>query len=411
MGKGEKNSGSLSARPNTLLVISDCLRRDSWKNNMPLAREATKRAGFFKLENNWGTAHCSDPNISSLLTGYGPWETHITTQMGADYKERLPTLFWRWKRDVGGTTWGVQPVKVPAFYRTYLDICAQHNNTDSSDPELRAVRRFVREAQPGKPWLGYCRTMTCHYPYAGLPSPPRGTAQVKDQYGQAVAHEDTFINNLTEFILSEHPNTILIYCSDHGELLGEHGEWDHLYTLYSILTWVPMVIYVPGLKPKKTNRPTQHIDLLPTILELLGLDQQGEGVSWAKWMTDETAHPSPADRTMRLQGTGAGPAWECPIALGIDPGFARVLWRHRGVVQGSLKLVEDWHAEGQVVTHATNAKDYKERKPNKRAENLREQLPPIPAYHPWERWAIWGDAEHKTDDEIILERLRALGYA
>jgi arylsulfatase A-like enzyme len=400
----------LSTRPNVLLVVLDCLRRDYWKRKMPLTRKAVKRAGFFSLDNHWGVAHCSDPNHAALFAGFGPWQTNITTQMGVDYKEKLPTLFWRWKREVGGTTWAVEPVMVPEFYRNHVDLLAHHKGTDSSDPDLAAIRQFVAEVEPGKPWLGFIRSMTCHYPYLDLPSPPRGTAQVKDQYLEAVAHEDQFLNNLTEFVLTEHPETIIIYTSDHGELLGEHGEWDHLYTLYSILTWVPMVLYVPGLKTKKTKRPTQHIDLTPTLCDLLGLDRQGEGVSWAEWILDETVHPSPADRLMWFQGTGAGPAWSDIPSDNLDPGYARVLWRHRGLVKGAYKLVDDVHAQGVVNSRATNAKDYRERKTNRRAENLRQHLPPVPDYHPWERAVIWG-AKEKSDDEIILKRLRALGYA
>lgn len=409
MGRGGESYSRLNA--NLLLVVLDCLRRDCWRRKMPLSRKATK--DWFRLDNHWAVAHCSDPNHAALFSGFGPWETKITTQMSAEYTKALPTMFWRWKRDVGGTTWAVQSVRVPKFYRDSVDLLAWHKITESADLELRAVRRFAKESQPDKPWCGFVRSMTLHWPYLDLPSPPRGEGGARDQYEQAVAHEDQFIKNLTEYILGEHPNTIIVYCSDHGELLGEHGVWDHLYTLYSILAWVPMVMYVPGLKAQKTNRPTQHIDLLPTLCDLLGLDRQGEGVSWATWMVGETTHPSPADRPMWLQGTGAGPLTEAHQAKtrNLDPGFGRQVWRHRGVVKGPLKLVEDWHAEGQMVTHATNARDYKERKNNKRAEKLREYLPPIPEYHPWEKLAVFGDADHKTDEEIILERLRALGYA
>jgi arylsulfatase A-like enzyme len=275
---------------------------------MPLTRKATK-GRFFEFQNHWGVAHCSDPNHAALFTGYGPWETNITSQMGKGYKERLPTMFRRWKKDVGGPTWAVQPVIVPAFYRDGLDFLAHHKGTDSADLELRAVRTFVAESGPGLPWMGFIRSMTCHWPYLDKPSPRRGTAQVKDQYLEAVAHEDQFIHNLLEFVLAEHPNTIIALCSDHGELLGEHGEWDHLYTLYSILTAPPMALYVPGMKVKKTKRLTQHIDFWPTVCELTGLEVQGEGMSWAGWIRGDQPHPSPSDRLLWLQGTGAGPSW------------------------------------------------------------------------------------------------------
>ena len=399
--------------PNVLLVVLDCLRLDYWRKSMRRTRQATR--GWFHFNSHWGVAHCSDPNHAALFTGYGPWATNVTTQMGSAYQEQLPTLFWRWKRETGGGTWAVMPLLVPGFYRGHVDLMAWHKGTDSADLACRAVRQFAGEA-PG-PWLGFIRDMTCHYPYLDLPMPPRGAGgEIRPQYERAVEHVDQFVDNLVSFVRSEWPDTIIIITSDHGELLGEHGEFDHLYTLYNVLVRVPMTVYVPGLNGKKSSRPTQHVDLMLTLCDLFGWESQGEGESWAAWMRSEVAHPAPAQRVIGLQGTGAGPVSEEHLndkdGMALDPGLGRVLWRHRGAVRGPHKLVESVHANGARDILATSATDFRERK-KVRDRRLYNLLPPVPDYHGWEQAIVnnYNAGQAQADDAIILERLQALGYA
>lgn len=406
--------------PNLMICLLDTLRLDYFQR-MERANQAMENAGFTFLDYHWSVAHCSDPNISTMLTGFGPWQSNITTQMGSDFKDKIPAVFWRFKKEFPeGYSWGIQPVKVPGFYRYYLDEVAWQAAEDVADLELRAVKAFVQEAGD-RPWLGFFRDFTMHYPYNGKEIPERGNANaIVPQYQEAADHIDQFIINLLDFVLSEHPNTIILVCSDHGELLGEHGEWDHLYTLYSILTRTPMAIYAPGLSGRHTDHPTQHIDLMPTICDLYGWTRQGEGMSWLPWMRGETKHPSRVDREMHFQGTGAGPTTKQDAEERgrlIDPGVARVLWRHRAVVAGEWKLVENVHAGGTRGVKLTKAGDYIERNEYARkrqhiVKKMYGNLPPVPDYHDWEQEIIAPVTEkRKREDRIVLERLRALGYA
>lgn len=70
-------------------------------------------------------------------------------------------------------------------------------------------------------------------------------------------------------------NTIVIYTSDHGEMLGAHGglqqKW---YNAYNETLRVPLIISGPPLQKAgvQSDVPTSHIDLMPTILGLAGID-------------------------------------------------------------------------------------------------------------------------------------------
>ena len=71
-------------------------------------------------------------------------------------------------------------------------------------------------------------------------------------------------------------NTIIIFTSDHGELLGAHGLFQKWYNAYEETIHVPLIIHNPRLFPKRrcTEFLTSHIDILPTILGLANINKE-----------------------------------------------------------------------------------------------------------------------------------------
>jgi choline-sulfatase len=71
-------------------------------------------------------------------------------------------------------------------------------------------------------------------------------------------------------------NTIIVFSSDHGDLLGSHGGlFQKWYMAYEEAIRVPLVIAHPSLKGgTRIALPTSHIDLAPTLLGLAGLDAE-----------------------------------------------------------------------------------------------------------------------------------------
>jgi choline-sulfatase len=84
-------------------------------------------------------------------------------------------------------------------------------------------------------------------------------------------------NNLYE-------NTILVFTSEHGEMMGDHGMLEKR-TLYEESAKVPLLMKLPGLdgSQKKIKGSFSHIDLVPTLLSLMNQEQsnnlQGEDKS------------------------------------------------------------------------------------------------------------------------------------
>lgn len=87
--------------------------------------------------------------------------------------------------------------------------------------------------------------------------------------------------------LELYDKTIIIITADHGEAFGEHGYYGHT-KLFPEVNHVPLIIKIPyAKKGKTTNALVQSIDIMPTILELAGIEKphQAQGKSLVNLMT------------------------------------------------------------------------------------------------------------------------------
>ncbi|HTM44898.1 MAG TPA: sulfatase-like hydrolase/transferase, partial [Polyangiaceae bacterium] len=98
-------------------------------------------------------------------------------------------------------------------------------------------------------------------------------------YDGEVAFTDKHIGRLLQFLegSSLAPNTALIVTSDHGEAFGEHGLIRHGFELWEELIRVPLIVHVPGIAPRRESVRRSNIDLVPTLLDLLGIPKPEAG--------------------------------------------------------------------------------------------------------------------------------------
>ncbi|MGN6765503.1 MAG: choline-sulfatase, partial [Rhizobiaceae bacterium] len=66
-------------------------------------------------------------------------------------------------------------------------------------------------------------------------------------------------------------DTVILFCSDHGDMLGERGLWFKM-NFYEGSARVPLMVAGPGVKPGLIEAPVSNLDILPTLADLAGVD-------------------------------------------------------------------------------------------------------------------------------------------
>ncbi len=100
-------------------------------------------------------------------------------------------------------------------------------------------------------------------------------------------------------------NTVIVFTSDHGYHMGEHGHWQKT-TLFENAARVPMIISSPTAKAKGqvAQTPAEMVDFYPTLAELCGLKAPSHvaGISLAGVLDDASAMPRDSALTQYANG-------------------------------------------------------------------------------------------------------------
>lgn len=92
---------------------------------------------------------------------------------------------------------------------------------------------------------------------------------MKKMYKASLYYVDKKVSELIDWIKRADlfNNSIIVITSDHGEHFGEHGFFDHQYSLYEPLLHIPLIMHFPSeKKPRVEKGFIQNIDVFPTIL-------------------------------------------------------------------------------------------------------------------------------------------------
>jgi choline-sulfatase len=143
------------------------------------------------------------------------------------------------------------------------------------DPERRAgvvIDRAIHwlNNQAGKPFFIWVHLYDPHLPY-NPPSPFREKYK-NHPYDGEIAYTDQQLGRLIDVLGKKAPdNTIIAVLSDHGESLGEHGEYTHGIFVYDSTLRILFMMSGPGIPAgMRIKRQVRSIDFLPTLLELMG---------------------------------------------------------------------------------------------------------------------------------------------
>jgi len=242
--------------------------------------------------------------------------------------------------------------------------------------------------KPKEPWFLWMHLWDPHDPYD--PPEPFKTRYADSLYDGEVAYVDFALGKVFRFVEEQglFSRTMIILTGDHGESLGEHGEKTHGFLAYNTTTWVPLLIFVPGSKPGRVDQNVCHIDIFPTICDVLQIESplSVQGI---------TLRPA-------LQGKSLRPR---PIYFeSLSPYYSFGWAPIRGFVEGEEKFIDSPIPE--LFNLREDFRELHNLMEKKGVESYRKRLARILSTHGHPSGIL---AERRMDRET-LEKLRSLGY-
>lgn len=273
---------------NVLLLTIDALRADMpWSGyDKPIAPNLTKLAEQGVVYENYrSVSSYTAQTVATILSGQyastlyrtgvfftnyfdsNEWITERMQEKGIVtmavhahlYFDRAPGLkqgFDTWKM-VPGLTWN-----------------SQTDESITSDKSIQAITELLSNPENTKgQFFLWSHLMDPHDVYIRHDISPDFGKDNRGRYDSEVWFTDYHIGKFLEFAEKQDwwENTALIISADHGEAFGEHGMYKHAFEIWDVLTRIPLIVKAPGAEPLRIREARSHIDLAPTIVDLMGL--------------------------------------------------------------------------------------------------------------------------------------------
>jgi arylsulfatase A-like enzyme len=156
----------------------------------------------------------------------------------------------------------IQPTKYGDLYKK-SDLVFSNQRTPPVNAPLRSIAHDWTELRNG---------------YTDIPSKGPVSVQMEEDliksYYASVSYTDAMVGKLINALetLGLRENTTIVFWSDHGFFLGEHGMWCKHHTFQEAIH-VPLIISSPRMKKNiKTNSMVEYIDLYPTLCDIVGIE-------------------------------------------------------------------------------------------------------------------------------------------
>jgi arylsulfatase A-like enzyme len=307
--------------PNVVLIVIDTVRADRLscygydRPTTPRIDRLSERG--IRFENVASTSSWTLPAHASLFTGLPPIR-HGATQEHTRLDEVAATLAEL--LGAGGyATFGASANPVvskrsglargfESFVETWRMNRQPRMSPRAQHPNLLAVRQFLRGLEPDRRFFLFVNYIEPHGPYQP-PEPHRSRflaqgfspsslaaalerrmpeyyldpssvsadelAVLNDLYDGEIAYVDQLVGELVDHIeeTGRLDETLLVVTSDHGEHLGDHGHFRHVFSLYNSAVRVPLIALLPGggRAGEVREEPVSLADLFVTILAQAGV--------------------------------------------------------------------------------------------------------------------------------------------
>ncbi len=253
-------------------------------------------------------------------------------------------------------------------------------------------------------WFLYLHLMDLHEYTYDAESAIFGNSMA-DLYDNSLRRTDWVISNLYDHLAVSGllDKTMLVVLADHGEAFGERGFEGHARSVFPETTETPLIISLPfSLTPGVvvTDR-TNNIDVWPTLLDLIGLPDQGEVDGRSR--RDEILAAARGELSPSREG-------EYSIAF-LDENWGKPRSKRRAaisVLDGEYRYVAGTNVAGRDFEVLLSSEDGEHANQIEAQPEIGERLR-AEAERYLESTAAF-DAEIIELDGMQLDQLRALGY-
>jgi choline-sulfatase len=264
-----------------VLISVDTLRADhlpayGYRGVATPALDALARDSIL-FENAYSHVPLTLASHATLFTGLLPPQTGVRDNYGFSLKPGLETLASFLKssgRETGGAVSAAVLTRKTGIGRGF-DF--YEDNVGDRDPPERegsltelALEGWL-EARRSRPFFAFLHLFEPHAPYEP-PEPYRSRYPLA--YDGEIARADEIVGVFLARLKSwgVYDRCLIIFLSDHGEGLGQHGEREHGIFLYREAIHVPLLIKLPGGRRagEKVSAPVALTDVFPTIARAIG---------------------------------------------------------------------------------------------------------------------------------------------
>jgi arylsulfatase A-like enzyme/Flp pilus assembly protein TadD len=231
------------------------------------------------------------PSHAAILTGTYPFQNGVQDFTGQPLDERFRSVAQVFKLQGYATgavvsafvldrSWGLargfdfydDAFSAETFQQKDVGL-VDRKAGDSVTRALRWLDKDWRQKTSGRPFFFWLHLYDPHSPYD--PPEPFRTKYRGHLYDGEIAYADHELGRLITWLKQNrlYDPSLIVFLSDHGESLGDHGEKEHGFFVYNSTVHIPLIVKTPagsGFRPHRVARPVETIAVAPTMVRFVG---------------------------------------------------------------------------------------------------------------------------------------------
>jgi hypothetical protein len=271
-------------KPNIFVFVIDSLRRDyvsPYNPTVDFTPEIEAFAGESVVFNNaftrYGGTGLSEPSI--WMGGLMLHKQYITPFAPMNALQKLMDAE-QYQQFVSKDTI-LQTVVGPSNAITELDAHIGTMNYEFCATLTELTGKLSARKDDARPVFAYTQPQNIHvsvidHEGRSVPTGANAPEGFDRAYASRVRRMDGCFGNFIQFLKQSgmYENSIVVLTSDHGDFLGERGQWGHAYSLAPEVTRVPLIVHLPEWMKAQvvvdTNAVAFTTDVTPSLYYLLG---------------------------------------------------------------------------------------------------------------------------------------------